>query len=285
MPWRGILVKNNNYFRQKHSLGQHFISDEALLESLVSASGVGPDDNILEIGPGTGNMTGILAARCKHVLALEIDERLLPILRVSFEKEKNVTFIAGDVMQVDLCALMAPYGPFHIVANLPYYITTPLLTMLLKSRLPIESINIMLQKEAAERLVAIPGTRDYGPLAMRAGYSMILKIAANISADYFAPRPKVDSAFVTMKKRESPAVSVKNEELMFKIISAAFSMRRKTLINNLTVGFGISRISAINWVSSCGLDITVRGESLAITAYASLADHYPGNIPALKLAK
>jgi 16S rRNA (adenine1518-N6/adenine1519-N6)-dimethyltransferase len=269
------LIKDKDDFRHKQSLGQHFITDERLLSDLVSASGVGPEDIVLEIGPGTGSMTGILSGLCKHVVALEIDDRLIPILRVVFEKKQNVTIIAGDVMQVNLQAVMAPYGPFHIVANLPYYITTPLLNTLLTSGLPVLSINIMLQKEAAARLLAMPCTHDYGPLALRAEYHMISKLAASIPPEFFTPRPNVDSVFVTMKKRELPAVAVVDEELMFRIIAAAFFMRRKTLVNNLTARFGISRATAINWVTSCGYPENVRGEAMPISAFACLADHYP----------
>ncbi len=263
-----------NGFRQKHTLGQNFILDEAFQEELAAASGVLPDEGVLEIGPGLGGLTKALAARGARVIALELDERLIPILRVSMEKYPNVTVAQGDALRVDLAALTAPLGAFHVVANLPYHITTPFLTMLLSSDLPLVSIHVMLQKEAADKLVAAPGTPEYGPLALRAQWRAQPRIALSVPAARFTPPPKVDSAFVSMPMRKAPPVAVRDEKLMFRVISAAFALRRKTLLNNLMPAFQLSREDAAAWLEGAGIAPDARGETLDIAAFARLADWY-----------
>ncbi|NLA53922.1 MAG: ribosomal RNA small subunit methyltransferase A, partial [Clostridiales bacterium] len=195
------IKKEKGGFRAKQALGQHFISDADLLDDLVSVSSIMPEDSVFEIGPGLGGLTEALAKRAKSVLALEVDAQLLPILSVTLHGMENVQVVEGDIMTTNLDKLLSPLGPFKIVANLPYYITTPILNLLLNLKLPIISISVMVQKEAAERLVALPSTPSYGPLAVLAQYRAKPKIARIIHADQFTPPPKCESAFMVMPFR------------------------------------------------------------------------------------
>ena len=259
-------------FRHKRALGQNFLTDEALFEQLVDLSGVGPEDAVLEIGAGAGGMTKALSARCRQVVAIEVDETLLPILRVSLERRKNVQLVHGDVMRLNLPELTAPLGPFHIVANIPYYLTTDLMTLLLSGDMPIRSINLMVQKEAAQRIVAQPGQEGYGMLAVRAQYFYNPRIMLDVPACMFTPPPKVDSAFVVMPRREKTPVQVKDEALFFKVVSAAFAMRRKTMENNLIASFRVSREQAAAWLNQCGIAEGTRGETLSLRDFAAISD-------------
>ena len=264
--------KDQAEFHHKRSLGQNFITDEALFAQLVDLSGVGPQDAVLEIGAGAGGMTKELSRRCRKVVAIEVDGTLLPILRVALEKCGNVELVHGDVLRLNLPELTAPLGDFHIVANIPYYLTTDLMTLLLSSEMPIQSINLMVQKEAAQRIVARPGEEGYGMLAVRAQYYYEPQIALDVPACMFTPPPKVDSAFVVMPKREEPPVRVKDETLFFKVASAAFAMRRKTMENNLIASFRISRDQARQWLAQCGIPEGARGETLSMHDFAALAN-------------
>ncbi len=264
--------KKNNQFHHKHSLGQNFITDDALFAQLVELAGVGPEDTVLEIGPGAGGMTKVLSKKCKKVVSIEIDNTLIPILKVTLHHCDNVELIHADVMQVNLREIMANYRAFHIVANIPYYLTTDLMQMLLTSQLPIESINLMVQAEAAQRMVAKPGDEGWGMLAVRTQYLYDAQIVLDVPACMFTPPPKVDSAFVTMKRLAQPSVPVKNEEMFFKVAKAAFAMRRKTMANNLIASFRINREEAENWLSECGLERTVRGETMSMQDFANLAN-------------
>ena len=259
-------------YQPKHSLGQNFLTDTALLESLIDETGVGPEDHILEIGPGGGDMTRLLASRCKTVTAVELDRDLIPILRVVMEKADNFTLVQGDILKVNLPEIMAEKSPFHVVANIPYYLTTELLTMLLSCNLPIRSIHVMVQKEAAQRVLASPSTPEYGPLSIRAQYFTEPRMARIVEAACFTPPPKVDSAFLCMPWRETPAVQVRDEKRFFKIVNAAFALRRKTLCNNLISAFQLSREEALNWINRAGLNENVRGEALTLQQFADLAN-------------
>ena len=258
-------------FRHKRSLGQNFLTDDALFEQLVDLSGVGPEDAVLEIGAGAGGMTKALSARCRQVVAVEVDETLMPILRVSLERCKNVQLVHGDVMRLNLPELTAPLGPFHIVANIPYYLTTDLMTLLLSTDMPIRSINLMVQKEAAQRMVAQPGQEGYGMLAVRAQYFYNPQIVLDVPSCMFTPPPKVDSAFVVMPRREKPPVGVKDEALFFKVAAAAFAMRRKTMENNLIASFRVSREQAAAWLAQCGIQQGARGETLSLRDFAAIS--------------
>ncbi len=259
-------------FHHKRSLGQNFITDEALFAQLVDLSGVGPDDAVLEIGAGAGGMTRELARRCRRVTAIEVDGALLPILRVALEPYQNVELVHGDVLRLNLPELTAPLGDFHIVANIPYYLTTDLMNLLLSSSMPIRSISLMVQKEAARRMVARPGEEGYGLLAVRAQYGFDPAIVLDVPACLFTPPPKVDSAFVVMPRREAPPVRVQDEALFFRVAAAAFAMRRKTMENNLIASFRISRDRARRLLDQCGIPAGARGETLAMADFAALAD-------------
>ncbi len=259
-------------FHYKKALGQHFLYDEALLQELVSLSGVTQEDGVLEIGPGSGGMTGLLAEKCRQVTALELDETLLPILRVSLAAHSNVTVVKGDALRTDLAELARPLGErFCVVANIPYYITSPLLEILLSGKLPIKHMALLVQKEVADKLTAAPGTDGYGMLSVRAQYFCEPRIAKLVPASFFTPPPKVDSAFVVMPVRGAPPVKVPDEGLFFRVASAAFLMRRKTMLNNLQSAFSLTRQQALALLTACNLDERVRGETLTLDAFAALA--------------
>lgn len=264
--------KKDQEFHHKRSLGQNFITDEALFAQLVDLAGVGEKDAVLEIGAGAGGMTKELARRCRKVIAIEVDGTLLPILRVALEKNKNVELVHGDVLRLNLPELTAPLGAFHIVANIPYYLTTDLMTLLLSSAMPIQSINLMVQKEAAQRMAARPGEEGYGLLAVKTQYFYDPVIALDVPACLFTPPPKVDSAFVVMPRREKPPVDARDEALFFKVAASAFAMRRKTMENNLIASFRLSRDQARGLLESCGIPSGARGETLFMADFAALAN-------------
>ena len=231
-------------FHHKHSLGQNFIEDEALLEQLAALSLVTPEDNVLEIGPGFGALTRPLAARCRRIVSLEIDETLLPILRVTLEKCPNAEVVQRDVMRTDLAALVQEKlgdGPLRVAANLPYYITTDVLTKLLAELPQARSIAVMIQKEVGDKLLSRPGDDGYGPLAILCQYKCEIRRALDVPAACFTPPPKVDSSFMVLTRRQTPPCAVADEALFMKLIRGAFVMRRKTLVNTLMSAFALSR--------------------------------------------
>ena len=264
--------KKATQFHHKHSLGQNFITDDALFEQLVTLSGVQKDDRVLEIGAGAGGMTKVLSKHCEKVISVEVDGTLLPLLRVALHHCSNVELVHGDIMRLNLKEITAPLGNFHIVANIPYYLTTDLMNMLLSSGLPIESINVMVQAEAAQRMVAKPGEEGWGMLAVKTQYSFTPQIVLDVPSCMFTPPPKVDSAFVTMQRRAMPSVDVTDEAMFFKIAKAAFAMRRKTMANNLIASFRISREQAEKWLQACELENNVRGETMSLVDFANLAN-------------
>lgn len=263
----------DSQLQYKQGLGQNFIYDDALLVALVEASGVGKGDRVLEIGPGCGTMTVHLARACQKVIALELDERLIPLIKRTLRGMDNVLVVQGDVLKEDLGKLTAPLGPgFSVVANIPYYITSPILNLFLDSGLTFSRLAMMVQTEVAEKMLARPGTDGYGMLSVKCQYYGTPQIAAEVPAACFTPRPKVDSAFVVMPMRERPAVSVKNPKVFFRVAGAAFAMRRKTMANNLQAAFAVSKGRAEELLASCGLDARVRGEKLGLEEFAALAD-------------
>lgn len=261
--------------RYEHGLGQNFIYDEDLLRQLVEVSGVTKDDDVLEIGPGSGSMTRYLCRAAKSVTAVELDARLIPLIEAFLHEETNLRLIQGDIMQQDLRELtkdMTP--PFSVVANIPYYITTPLITMLLSSGLPIRRLSLMIQKEVADKLMAAPGDDGWGPLSIRAQVLSEVELGMDVPAACFTPVPKVDSAFVTLTLRETPAVDVQNMEDFFRVSTAAFALRRKTMVNNLCATFRMERAEAVGLMETAGLDERIRGEKLTLDELARLSDAY-----------
>ena len=269
-------MRENN-LRYRQSLGQNFIYDEELLAALTEAAGVTESEDVLEIGPGCGSLTKHLCRSARSVLSVELDERLIPLLRAFLSEEKNWNVVQGDIMSVDLKEITAGLeAPFAVVANIPYYITTPLIQRLLTSGLPLSRLALMVQKEVADKILAAPGEAGWGPLAVRCQYQCDPKRAMEVPAAGFTPPPKVDSTFILLPLRKEPAVKVKNEELFFRVVSAAFALRRKTLLNGLCAAFRTERAQAAGWLEKAGIDPMIRGEKLAIEDLGRLSDAIAG---------
>lgn len=255
----------------KHDLGQHFLYDEALLRSLVAATGVSREDGVLEIGPGAGTLTRCLCEAADRVVAVEVDRDVLPFLRAATGAFDNLTIIEGDVRRLDLAEICRPLGEgFFVIANIPYNITTPILDLLWESRLPIRQISVMVQKEVADKLLAAPSTPAYGLTSVRCQYLTIPRLVQVVPAECFTPPPKVDSAFVRMEMRAQPPAPVADEALLWRMVRAGFSLRRKTLTNALK---GVVEGEALRAaLRSLGLAETVRGEALGVEAWIALAN-------------
>ena len=270
-----ILQKYKFVFQKK--FGQNFLIDEHVLEKIISAAGIGPDDFAVEIGPGIGTMTQYLAHAARGVAAVEIDKALIPILQDTLSAYDNVTVINEDVLKVDLKELaekMNEGRPVKVVANLPYYITTPIIMGLFESHVPVESITVMVQKEVAERMQAGPGTKDYGALSLAVQYYAEPYIVANVPPNCFMPRPNVGSAVIRLQVHKNPDIRVKDESLMFRIIRASFNQRRKTLQNSLSHDpqLGISKEVVARILEEMGLSATIRGEALSLQQFAQFSD-------------
>ncbi len=270
-----ILQKYKFVFQKK--FGQNFLIDEHVLEKIISAAGIGPDDFVVEIGPGIGTMTQYLAHAARGVAAVEIDKALIPILQDTLSAYDNVTVINEDVLKVDLKELaenMNGGRPVKVVANLPYYITTPIIMGLFESHVPVESITVMVQKEVAERMQAGPGTKDYGALSLAVQYYAEPYIVANVPPNCFMPRPNVGSAVIRLQVHENPDVKVQDESLMFRIIRASFNQRRKTLQNSISHDpqLGISKEVVARILEELGLSATIRGEALSLQQFAAFSD-------------
>ena len=265
----------DSQLRYKQGLGQNFLYDDDLLAALVEVSGVEAEDDVLEVGPGSGGLTKHLCRKAHHVLSVELDERLIPLLKAFMQEYDNFTLIEGDVMSLHLSEVTAGLRkPLSVVANIPYYITTPLITMLLTSGLPLKRMALMVQKEVAEKIMAQPGDDAWGMLAVRCQYYCQPEIAMQVPAACFTPPPKVDSAFVVLPMRTEPAVRVKCEEDFFRVAGAAFALRRKTMTNNLCATFRMGREDAVALMAAAGLDEKIRGEKLTLAELARLADAY-----------
>ena len=265
-------IRESN-LRYRHALGQNFIYDEDLLAALAEAAGISPGEDVLEIGPGSGSLTKHLCARAHTVLSLELDDRLIPLLRAFMSEWKNFRLEQGDVMTVDLHALTADLiRPFAVVANIPYYITTPLIMRLLTAGLPLSRLALMVQKEVAEKILSSPGEEGWGPLAVHCRYFCEPELAMDVPAEAFTPRPKVDSAFILLPFRKEPAVRVRSEADFFRMVGAAFALRRKTMTNALVAAFHLERTAAAEMMTAAGLEQNIRGEKLTLEELAALAD-------------
>lgn len=259
--------------RYRQALGQNFLYDEALLAELTAAAGVTKDDDVLEIGPGCGSLTKHLCDAARQVTAVELDERLIPLLQAFLAEKKNLTVVQGDVMTLDLKQVTAGLRkPFAVVANIPYYITTPLIRLLLESGLEISCLALMVQQEVADKILAEPGDEAWCPLSVLCRFLCEPELAVKVPAEMFTPPPKVDSAFVLLPLREKPAVEVRSREMFFRVASAAFALRRKTMLNNLCATFRAERAQALEWLQAAGLDEKIRGEKLTLEEIAALAD-------------
>ena len=234
-------IRESN-LRYKQSLGQNFLYDEALLASLAAEAGVTKDEDVLEIGPGCGSLTKHLCENANRVLAVELDERLIPLLRAFLDQYKNLTVVQGDVMALNLPEVTKDLKrPFAVVANIPYYITTPLIKLLLTGGLPVSRLALMVQREVADKILAEPGDEAWGPLSILCRFLCEPRLALEVPAEMFTPPPKVDSAFVVLPLRDKPAVEVKDREMFFRVANAAFALRRKTMVNNLCASFRMEK--------------------------------------------
>ena len=269
-----VLEKYNFNFQKKY--GQNFLIDPHILDGIIDGADITKDDCVLEIGPGIGTMTQRLCERARFVIAVEIDKKLIPILDDTLSEYDNKLIINEDVLKVDINGLCEKYNdnkPIKVVANLPYYITTPIIMDLFESKVPLESITVMVQKEVAERMKVGPGTKDYGALSLAVQFYSKPEVILNVSANCFIPRPNVDSAVIKLTLL-TEKIPVKDEAFMFALIRASFNQRRKTLVNGLTnAGInGVTKEAVLSALSEMGISETIRGEALTLEQFALLAD-------------
>ena len=268
---RDLLARHGFSFSK--ALGQNFLVNPTVCPRMAEACGAGPGVGVLEIGPGVGVLTAELARRAERVACVEIDRRLLPVLAESLAEFQNVEVVNADVMEVDLRALIAERFPglrVAVCANLPYYITSPILMRLLESRLPVESITVMVQKEAAQRLCAEPGSREVGAVSIAVRYYSVPRVLFPVSRGSFLPAPEVDSAVIRLDVREAPAVDAP-PEAFFRVVKAAFSMRRKTLLNCLSGGLSLPKAEAAALLERAGVPAGARAEQLSMEQFAAVA--------------
>ena len=282
-PQKTIEILQKYQFVFQKRFGQNFLIDPHVLEKIMAAAQIGPEDCVLEIGPGIGTMTQYLAERAARVVAVEIDEGLIPILQETLKDYGNVTLIRADILKVDIKELAQEYGggrPFKVVANLPYYITTPIVMGLLEGDAPVESITVMVQKEVADRMQAGPGSKDYGAKSVAVEYYPDPYIAANVPPNCFIPRPNVGSAVIRLTRHAVPPVHVEDPALLFRIIRASFNQRRKTLVNSLNNSqeLACTKEEAAQALEYLGLGPSVRGEALTLEEFAGIANYLSGHI-------
>ena len=278
-PTNTLAVINKHEFAFQKKFGQNFLIDEGIVNKIVREAGVTKDDFVLEIGPGIGTMTQLLCEQAGGVAAVEIDTNLIPILKETLAEYDNVTIINEDILKVDIKKLAEEKNggkPIKVVANLPYYITTPIIMGLFESNVPIDSITVMVQKEVADRMQVGPGTKDYGALSLAVQYYSKPQVVINVPPECFIPRPNVGSAVIRLTKYKEPPVKVKDEKLMFKLIRASFNQRRKTLANGLNnsseINFSKEEITAA--IESLHKGPSIRGEALTLSEFAALSDYF-----------
>ena len=276
-PQETIAVLQRYGFNFQKKFGQNFLIDTHVLEKIIEAAEIGPEDFVLEIGPGIGTMTQYLAEAAREVVAVEIDQKLIPILADTLSEYDNVTVINDDILKVDLNALAEEKNggrPIKVVANLPYYITTPIIMGLFEQEVPVESITVMVQKEVADRMQVGPGTKDYGALSLAVQYYAVPYIVANVPPNCFMPRPAVGSAVIRLTKYEDRPVKVKDPKFMFRLIRASFNQRRKTLQNGLhnSAELNLTKEEVVAALEEMGLPASVRGEKLSLEQFARLSD-------------
>lgn len=278
-PKRTIEVLQKYDFVFQKKFGQNFLIDTHVLDKIISAAEITKEDFVLEIGPGIGTMTQYLACAAREVVAVEIDKALIPILEDTLQDYSNVTVLNEDILKVDIKKLADEHNngkPIKVVANLPYYITTPIIMGLFEGDVPIESITVMVQKEVADRMQVGPGTKEYGALSLAVQYYAEPYIVANVPPNCFMPRPKVGSAVIRLTKHAEPPVEVFDTKLMFRIIRASFNQRRKTLANGLNnspeFSFGKEEIQRA--IKACGFPEGIRGEALTLEEFAALTNEF-----------
>lgn len=281
IPANTIAILQKYHFNFQKKFGQNFLIDTHVLDKIIASAEVGREDCVLEIGPGIGTMTQYLAENAREVVAVEIDKALIPILEETLSEYDNVTVINEDILKVDINKIVEEKNngqPIKVVANLPYYITTPIIMGLFESHVPLKSITIMVQKEVADRMKVGPGTKDYGALSLAVQYYARPEIVANVPPNCFMPRPNVGSAVIRLNRYEKPPVEVEDEKYMFSLIRASFSQRRKTLINGLLNGgiAGITKDDIAAVLEEMQLSPTVRGEALSLEQFAELSNRLSG---------
>ena len=274
-----ILQKYNFRFQKK--FGQNFLIDTHVLEKIIASAGITKDDFVLEIGPGIGTMTQYLCENARQVMAVEIDQNLIPILKDTLSAYNNVTVVNEDILKLDIAKVAEEYNqgrPIKVVANLPYYITTPIIMGLFESHVPLESITVMVQKEVAERMQSGPGTKDYGALSLAVQFYSEAQIVANVPPNCFMPRPNVGSAVIRLTCHKESPVKVEDEKLMFRLIRASFNQRRKTLQNGLSNdgSLHLSKEQAAQAIAELGVSPTIRGEALTLEQFANLSNILSG---------
>lgn len=277
-PKNTIEILNKYKFVFQKKFGQNFLIDEHVLSKIIRSAEITEDDFVVEIGPGIGTLTQYLAASAREVAAIEIDDALIPILKDTLSAYDNVTVIHEDVLKVDLCKLAEEKNggkPIKVVANLPYYITTPIIMGLFENHVPVESITIMVQKEVADRMKTGPGSKDYGALSLAVQYYAKPELVANVPPNCFMPRPRVGSAVIRLTRHTEVPVEAEDEKLMFQIIRASFNQRRKTLVNGLgnAPELHIPKEMTTEVLEEMGLSASVRGEALTLAQFAELSNH------------
>lgn len=276
-PSRTAAILKRHGFTFKKSLGQNFLTNPTILQNIVDAAGLTQADDVIEVGPGIGALTQFIAENANHVLALEVDGRLLPVLAETLDGYLNVEVVLEDVLKADLPKLVAEHFDgqhnLKVVANLPYYITTPILTHLMNSQLPFTSLTVMMQKEVADRLTAKPNSKDYGSLTIAIQQQMDVQVAFEVKRTNFVPAPNVDSAIITLTRRDAPLITVNNQASFDKLTRGAFAARRKTLWNNLVNLYGKANRDALKQaLETAGIDAKVRAEDLSIAEFGRLSD-------------
>ena len=277
IPQNTIEILQKYHYNFQKKFGQNFLIDTSVLDRIIGAAEITKDDCVLEIGPGIGTMTQYLAESAREVVAVEIDKNLIPILEDTLSAYGNVTVLNEDILKVDINRIVQERNggrPIKVVANLPYYITTPIIMGLFESHVPLKSITIMVQKEVADRMQVGPGTKDYGALSLAVQYYAKPQIVANVPPNCFIPRPNVGSAVIRLTRYEEPPVKVQDEKKMFALIRASFNQRRKTLVNGLgnAPGLQVSKEQAAQALEKLGLSPTIRGEALTLEQFAALSD-------------
>lgn len=276
-PQNTIEILQKYEFNFQKKFGQNFLIDTHVLDKIISSAEITKDDFVLEIGPGIGTMTQYLACAAREVAAVEIDKALIPILEDTLSGYENVTIINDDILKVDIAGLAQEKNggrPIKVVANLPYYITTPIIMGLFENHVPLDSITVMVQKEVADRMQVGPGSKDYGALSLAVQYYAQPYIVANVPPNCFMPRPKVGSAVIRLTRHEKPPVQVEDERFMFSLIRASFNQRRKTLANGLKNAgtLGLSKEEIIQAIEELGKGPNVRGEALTLEDFATLSN-------------
>jgi 16S rRNA (adenine1518-N6/adenine1519-N6)-dimethyltransferase len=282
-PKNTIEILNKYSFIIQKKFGQNFLIDSHVLEKIVRAADITKDDFVLEIGPGIGTLTQYLCENAREVLAVEIDKNLIPILNETLADYDNVTILNEDILKVDLMSLVKEYNndrPIKVVANLPYYITTPIIMDLFEKHIPLSGVTIMIQKEVADRIKAQPGSKDYGALSLAVQYYAKPYLAANVPPNCFMPRPKVGSAVINLIPHETKPYHVENEGLLFSLIRASFNQRRKTLVNGINnyEGLSFNKEDILKALETLGISKDIRGEALTLEQFILISNHLSGSV-------